>query len=299
MERRFADLEDLNDLVSRSRRLPTEFIAEGGASWFGEAFWVELRTGGDFFYSFASRSTHHGMRRYEGMDWAWIGRRVVSLLCLVLVWAVVMVILPQTAYLTAVRAVELPADGKESLRRAVAEMEAGRREEGITLRPRAAAAVDGFARERRYLVRLTAGEREGVQRLQEAARRAVRQYEVARWVNLLSPGYAFQYALEGLLGAGLPKYQSFERQAWAYRETLREWVRAREAADPESPQLLFLPGYLSREPLDGQPVPRFQGALATGGGGRAGRPGATPAAGAGNGWGVVLRAVAGEPDGGG
>ena len=75
-----------------------------------------------------------------------------------------------------------------------------------------------------------------------------------------------------MLGAGLPKYQSFERQAWAYRETRCDFVRSREAADPESPHLLFLPGYLSREPLDGRPLPRFQEQrLAVGEGMRASR----------------------------
>ena len=69
VERRF-DVADLNRLVdSRLRllndRLFTEFIAEGGANWFGDSFHTLARTGGDFDYRGASRSSNHWVRRYE------------------------------------------------------------------------------------------------------------------------------------------------------------------------------------------------------------------------------------------
>jgi hypothetical protein len=137
-------------------------------------------------------------------------------------------------------------------------VEDGLRQEGIALRPRGAAAADGFALEQRYRQRLEIAEQEGVRRRQATDGKAVRQYRVAQGVHLMSPGFAFQYAVEALLGTGLPKYQHFERQAWAYRETLRAFIRGRDAVDPGSPHLLFLPGYLSDAPLEGRQVPRFQ-----------------------------------------
>ena len=63
IERRY-DVDDLNGLVdSRLRllndRLPTEFMTEGGGNWFGDSFQLEARTGGDFDYHGASRSSNH------------------------------------------------------------------------------------------------------------------------------------------------------------------------------------------------------------------------------------------------
>ena len=78
-------------------------------------------------------------------------------------------------------------------------------------------------------------------------------------MNLLSPGYAFQYSLEALLGNGIARFRSFTRQGWDYRETLREFLRARDAADPDSPHVLFLGDYMSQEKLDPAPHPALRG----------------------------------------
>lgn len=90
-----------------------------------------------------------------------------------------------------------------------------------------------------------------------AAQRCAHEGLPARGVNMISPGYAFEYATQAMLGTGLSRYLDFERQAWHHRDALREDLRARDAADPSSPHLHFLPGYLSRQALDPQALPRF------------------------------------------
>jgi hypothetical protein len=50
---------------------------------------------------------------------------------------------------------------------------------------------------------------------------------------------------------------AFER-AWQYRDTLREFVRARDAADPDSPHIRFFSDYMSDKPLDPDNIPRLE-----------------------------------------
>jgi hypothetical protein len=111
--------------------------------------------------------------------------------------------------------------------------------------------------EKRYTQLLDETEKEMDRLMQVWLDSKVRRYRMARTVNLLSPSYAFQYTVEGLLGTGLAKRQNFLRQAIDYRHTLRDFVRTRDAADPDSPQIHFLPGFMSDAALDGEQIPRF------------------------------------------
>lgn len=366
---RYAQAKDLNSLATAelrllNERLPTEFMADGGASWFGDAFYLQAETGGGFDYSAASRFSNHWVRRYEVVDWTLLVRLVVSFLCvvlaydslsgeresgtlrlllanpvsrvrvlaakvganlavvlagvavgslvsvliltlsaavpltaglvadwflylvgtaayaavflllatgvsalartsgaslilLVLVWAVLVVVLPQTSYLIAVQSVEVNRGWKAAASRYVQVVRERLQQEGLEPRPRTVAVADGDVLEQRYLSQLADAEREGEALLKAQYARALHQYRVARGVSLISPGMAFQYAAEALLKTGLGKYEHFERQAWDYRQALRQFIRARDAADPDSPHLYFLPGFLSTRLLDLRDVPRF------------------------------------------
>ena len=66
------------------------------------------------------------------------------------------------------------------------------------------------------------------------------KYKRARSVNLLSPGFAYQYSIETLLGTSAIRYIDLLEQVWAYRRNLRGFFRARDAADSDSPHVLFL-----------------------------------------------------------
>ena len=177
-----------------------------------------------------------------------------SLIFLVTAWTVVVVVVPQTSYLIAARTVEPMGLYWEAMGEHRTKMNRTLRLEGIQPRAREVGATDGFVLEKEYAQRL--GQLEGMRR--DLNERIFRQFEVARSVNLISPGYAFQYALEGLLGAGLPNIRAFFADAWRYREDLRQFLRAADAEDPDSPHVPFLPGYMSDKPVVANRFPRYQ-----------------------------------------
>ena len=88
--------------------------------------------------------------------------------------------------------------------------------------------------------------------------REARQYQVARNINLISPGYAFQYAMEAVLGVGVVNRDALEEQMWVYRDELREAFRLIDAEDPASPKIPFYAEYMSTAPLDHRRIPRFR-----------------------------------------
>ena len=120
--------------------------------------------------------------------------------------------------------------------------------EGLTPRGREEGAADGYAVEREVARRLNEAEKEQRQLYEEARLREVRQFEVTRGLSLISPGYAFQGTAEALLGTGLVRYKAFVKAAQEYLRGLRGYVRDLDAADRDSPHILFLPDYVSRQP---------------------------------------------------
>ena len=183
---------------------------------------------------------------------------VASLVLLTLMWAILTVIIPQTSYLVAVQSVHQPERWWQAAQNLQEETWESLNASGLAPRDRDLAAADGFAVERQVAREL--GELEKAQRraTQQALDRQMQRYQVARSLNLLSPGYAFQYAVEALLGTGVAKRQNFHGQALDYRETVRDFLRGRDAADGDSPHVLFMPEYMSEAPLDGDDIPRFQ-----------------------------------------
>lgn len=189
---------------------------------------------------------------------AWTRTSATSLVVLILIWAAFVVVIPQTSYLFAAKGVQVEPDWRSRFWVRMGEVRQELSTQRLAPRDREAGRADGYAVEQRYLARLQEAESEEEARLQHSFREQVRQYRLARGVNMISPGYAFQYAVETLLGTGLPRYLDFERQAWRYRDVLREDLRALDLEVTDSPHLHFLPGYLSREPLDPQTLPRFR-----------------------------------------
>ncbi|MCY3737351.1 MAG: ABC transporter permease subunit [Gemmatimonadaceae bacterium] len=179
-----------------------------------------------------------------------------SLVILATGWTVLMVVVPQSSHLAAVTAVESPWAVWRRMGEHEQEVRTAMQREGLKPRPLEVARSDDYDLEKRYVQRLDELEREKMRRVEEMV--FIRQLEVARAVNLLSPGGAFQYSLEALLRNGIQRFRSFARQGWDYRETLREFLRAKDAEDPESPHLLFLGGFMSQKKLDSAEIPRFQ-----------------------------------------
>ena len=182
---------------------------------------------------------------------------VSALVLLTLVWAVINVILPQSSYLVAVRTVEVPPEMGSAAWDYVNEVRQSLYSEGRGPRSMETARADDYAVERRYVRLLDEAEEEMYRLGRKWLDRKVERYRVARVVNLLSPAYAFQYTVEAFLGTGLAKRQHFLEQVFKFRESLRVFLRERDAADGDSPHVLFLPAFMSQEPLDGEQMPRF------------------------------------------
>ncbi len=185
------------------------------------------------------------------------GRSVTSLVTLVLIWAFLIVIIPQTSRLIAVTTVHTIGPGwdesDELIRQADEELERA----GIALRPVERARVDGFDLEQRYARRYAELDEATTQIQRESVRGRLAQYRRARLVNSISPGFALQYAVEGITANGMQRFEHFEPQAWGYLETLRAFLVDRDEADPASPHIHLFPQYMSRTTLDHRQIPRF------------------------------------------
>lgn len=180
-----------------------------------------------------------------------------SLVVLVLTWAILIVALPQAAYLIGVRSV--PAADWDQLDEYREQVATSLSREGIFLRGREDGRGDGYALEKQWAQRME--QEEKVMRQMDRGLRDLetRQYEVTRGIALLSPGYAFQAAVEAMLGTGLVRHKAFVAAAREYATVLRGFIRTRDAADPDSPHILFVADYLSNGPVDPRDVPRFPG----------------------------------------
>ena len=178
-----------------------------------------------------------------------------SLVFLITAWTLLVVVIPQTSYLIAMHVTGHINANEEDYER---EYREALEREGIVTRAPELARSDNYAMEQSYVERMEEMGAEMDRLRRDVERRQLLQYDMARQVNLLSPGFAFQYAVEAFLSTGIIRYESFSKQAWEYRANLREFLRARDAADPDSPQIAFLPRFMSDRPIDTSDIPRFK-----------------------------------------
>lgn len=188
------------------------------------------------------------------------GNSASSLVLLVVCWVMLTVIVPQASYLIGITAVDAPGyRGPTGANARVQELSQSTQREleqaGIGLRGRDLGQVDGFALEKQYAARMNRVDAEGAAILRHADRELLTQFEVAKAINLISPGYAYTYSVEAVLGVGVARLEHFYEQAWHYRRGLLDFLRARDAVDPASPHITFLPEYMSDAPLDARALP--------------------------------------------
>jgi ABC-type transport system involved in multi-copper enzyme maturation permease subunit len=194
-----------------------------------------------------------------GMTVSILARRSASsLVLLITAWTVLVVVIPQTSYLIAVHAVDPVGAFWERINGEQSEVREALAREGLDPRPMNLAKADNYAIEKRYTRRLEEMEKKINQMRRDVDSQQLRQYLVARQVNLLSPSFAFQYSLETFLGAGVQRFENFNRQGWRYRDSLRAFFRGRDAEDPDSPHIQFLPEFMSEKKLDSKDIPRYR-----------------------------------------
>ena len=180
-----------------------------------------------------------------------------SLAFLMLIWAGLTVVVPQVSYVIGVNAMEvLPWWGREdSLFRGDVVEELAK--EGLSPRGREHGAHDNYAREREFAQRLDASEKLAWQRRRAALQEQVAQYELISSTNLISPGYAYSQSVEALLGTGITRFWVFLDRVHDWGRTMRGFLQARDAADPDSPHVVFLADYMSEGELDHRNIPPF------------------------------------------
>ncbi len=189
---------------------------------------------------------------------AWVKNSATSLVLLLTTWTCLVVVVPQSSYLVAMLTTEPIGPYQDRVDAVRNDFFSAMEREGLQPRPVELARSDDYALEKRYAARLREMGEETDRLQADVIAKRIGQFEVAQRVNLLSPGFAFQYSVEALLGTGVDRYRSFDTQAWRYRDDLRDFLRTRDAADPESPHILFLKGFMSQRPLEPNDVPRFQ-----------------------------------------
>lgn len=180
-----------------------------------------------------------------------------ALVFLVTAWTVLVVIIPQASYLIATQTTEV-VNGWDDMNQIRNDVWEQLQSEGSTPRDPALAAADGWVAEQRFIRRAREVDEEVGRIWLQMERQRIDQFRRAMAVNLLSPGYAFQYTVEALLGAGIQKVEHFRTTGLRYREHLRDFLRARDRDDPASPHLAFWPGLMSNEPLDAALIPRME-----------------------------------------
>ncbi len=180
-----------------------------------------------------------------------------SLVVLIMTWTALIVVIPQTSFLIAVRIVKPAGPYYDRLDDFEEQFRETMDREGIAPRQQDLARTDNYTLEHRYGAKLGELGDELNRMLRDVEQNDIRQFMIARGVNLLSPGFAFQYTVESLLGTGIHRFGAFREQGLQYRRALREFLRARDAADPESPHVLFVPDFMSDRNIDTNLIPRF------------------------------------------
>ena len=184
-----------------------------------------------------------------------------SLVFLVTAWTVLIVVIPQTSYLIATQTVDSVGYGRqafEAINNTWEEAQTALEREGSMPRDPTLAKLDNYAAEKRYIRRMHKVDKEVNQLRKQIEQQRQHQFKRAMAINLLSPGYAFQYTVEAALGAGVQYVEHFNQQGGRYRAHLQQFLQARDKADPDSPHIHFLPNFMSQKELDGALIPRFQ-----------------------------------------
>ena len=84
------------------------------------------------------------------------------------------------------------------------------------------------------------------------------QIDRSRRLAAVSPMALVQDLAERLVGTGPYRDRDFFEQAWEFRDDLEKQVKALDNADPESPHLHFVQGYMSQERFNPETVPKFK-----------------------------------------
>ena len=86
----------------------------------------------------------------------------------------------------------------------------------------------------------------------------VRQIQIAREVNRVSPTAIAQYAIESLAGTGFQRHLNFLKNAEHYADEFNDFLISADRADPDSLHVPFVREGMSDKPVRFESIPKFQ-----------------------------------------
>ena len=86
----------------------------------------------------------------------------------------------------------------------------------------------------------------------------IRQIQVAREFNRISPTAIVQYAVESLAGTGFQRHLDFLKNAERYADAFNDFLISADGADPDSPHVPFVREGMSDKPVSFESIPKFQ-----------------------------------------
>ena len=89
----------------------------------------------------------------------------------------------------------------------------------------------------------------------------ITQVQRARAITLISPAAILQHSLETFAGTGFQRHLQFLDNVQRYAREYREFVKATDRADTESPHLIGTPEGMSKKPVSPESIPRFKDTL--------------------------------------
>ena len=101
--------------------------------------------------------------------------------------------------------------------------------------------------------------------IDEHMNQIIEQVAVGRRFTRISPTEIYRKACETIAGPGIGRFSELRRQISRYQADLKDYVRSRDAEDPNSLHLLYDEMYtaqvwrtISHHPVDFDTVPKFQ-----------------------------------------
>lgn len=189
-----------------------------------------------------------------------------SMVILLLLWVGLVILIPSFGRIISDSACESPTQAQ--LQRGLAEVKKQINDD---------AASGKFGRNAGYFGRKEKENPPGTVRWYNALREAENQlYEdhlnkmmapaiFGRSFTRFSPTVLYQCASEAIAGTGINRFKSLYQQVKRYKENLKEYVRSKDAEDPESLHLLCDHGQaiskwgvISKKPVSFDSVPKFQ-----------------------------------------
>ena len=185
-------------------------------------------------------------------------RSASSLVVLLLLWVILVVAIPGMARPVAVMREEIVGRRvfDDEVSRILADILAEYEGQDVSHAPPDVAPVDESEyRWAEMMSRVDAREQEMVNHYRGEK---LAQAAFARAVSVLSPAGLYRFAGQDLIGTGLRRQRDFVSAVNDFRGTLADYGREADAADPDSPHILYRAWYMSRKAVDPDAVPRYR-----------------------------------------